>query len=176
MDTVRVYRGTAEPARPSKKSKIACSGSGRTVRCSMISGHSQKNHTRDSNVVPHRSTNLARQCLTSLSRREAVLSLWYGGSCWWRQHFVKKRDGFVRYHQGRRVGALPYEKAIHLVILPPTLLGCTPVPEAVVHGFDIDPFCVRLIVTCAEVVRTFYTDPEKLHLLISQALLGNCTI
>ena len=41
----------------------------------------QKNNTRDSNVVPHRSTNLARQCLTSLSRREAVLSLWYGRSC-----------------------------------------------------------------------------------------------
>ncbi|KAL7434348.1 hypothetical protein ACHAXH_002489 [Discostella pseudostelligera] len=40
----------------------------------------QKNNTRDSNVVPHRSTNLARQCLTSLSRREAVLSLWYGRS------------------------------------------------------------------------------------------------
>eukprot|EP00970_Alexandrium_tamarense_P002843 scaffold398_cov198-Alexandrium_tamarense.AAC.7 len=31
----------------------------------------QKNNTRDSNVVPHRSTSLARQCLTSLSRREA---------------------------------------------------------------------------------------------------------
>ena len=42
----------------------------------------QKNNTRDSNVVPHRSTNLARQCLTSLSRREAVLSLWYGRSYW----------------------------------------------------------------------------------------------
>ena len=42
----------------------------------------QKNNTRDSNVVPHRSTNLARKCLTSLSRREAVLSLWYGRS--WR--------------------------------------------------------------------------------------------
>ena len=40
----------------------------------------QKNNNRDSNVVPHRSTNLARQCLTSLSRREAVLSLWYGRS------------------------------------------------------------------------------------------------
>ena len=34
----------------------------------------QKNNTRDSNVVPHRSTNLARSCLTSLSEREAVLS------------------------------------------------------------------------------------------------------
>jgi hypothetical protein len=34
----------------------------------------QKNNTKDSNVVPHRSTNLARSCLTSLSRREAVLS------------------------------------------------------------------------------------------------------
>ena len=41
----------------------------------------KKNNTRDSNVVPHRSTSLARQCLTSLSRREAVLSLWYGRSC-----------------------------------------------------------------------------------------------
>ena len=40
----------------------------------------KKNNTRDSNVVPHRSTSLARQCLTSLSRREAVLSLWYGRS------------------------------------------------------------------------------------------------
>ena len=40
----------------------------------------QKNNTKDSNVVPRRSTNLARQCLTSLSRREAVLSLWYGRS------------------------------------------------------------------------------------------------
>ena len=40
----------------------------------------QKNNTRDSNVVPHRSTNRARTCLTSLSRREAVLSFWYGRS------------------------------------------------------------------------------------------------
>jgi hypothetical protein len=41
----------------------------------------KKNNTRDSNVVPHRSTNRARRCLTSLSRREAVLSSWYGRSC-----------------------------------------------------------------------------------------------
>ena len=41
----------------------------------------EKNNTWDSNVVPHRSTNQARQCLTSLSRREAVLSLLYGRSC-----------------------------------------------------------------------------------------------
>ena len=40
----------------------------------------QKINTRDSNVVPHRSTNLARWCLTSLSRREAVLSSLYGRS------------------------------------------------------------------------------------------------
>ena len=45
----------------------------------------QKNNTQDSNVVPHRSTNWARQCLTSLSRREAVLSLWYGRSCMLKQ-------------------------------------------------------------------------------------------
>ncbi len=42
----------------------------------------KKNNTWDSNVVPHRSTNQARHCLTSLSRREAVLSMWYGRS--WR--------------------------------------------------------------------------------------------
>jgi hypothetical protein len=40
----------------------------------------KKNNTWDSNVVPHRSTNQARRCLTSLSRREAVLSTWYGRS------------------------------------------------------------------------------------------------
>ena len=40
----------------------------------------KKNNTRDSNVVPHRSTNRARTCLTSLSRREAVLSSLYGRS------------------------------------------------------------------------------------------------
>ena len=32
-------------------------------------------------MVPHRSTNRARRCLTSLSRREAVLSSLYGRSC-----------------------------------------------------------------------------------------------
>ena len=31
-------------------------------------------------MVPHRSTNQARTCLTSLSGREAVLSCWYGRS------------------------------------------------------------------------------------------------
>jgi hypothetical protein len=40
----------------------------------------KENNTWDSNVVPHRSTNQARTCLTSLSRREAVLSCWYGRS------------------------------------------------------------------------------------------------
>ncbi len=40
----------------------------------------QKKNTRDSNVVPYRSTNLAGQCSTLLSRQEAVLSLWYGRS------------------------------------------------------------------------------------------------
>ena len=41
----------------------------------------QKNNTRDANVVPHRNTNRAQLCLTSLSRRQAVLSSWYGLSC-----------------------------------------------------------------------------------------------
>ena len=43
-------------------------------------GPCKKNNTKDSNVVPHRSTNLARSCLTSLSRREAVWSWLYGRS------------------------------------------------------------------------------------------------
>ncbi len=33
-------------------------------------------------TTPHCSTSLAWQCLTSLIRWEAVLSLWYGRSCW----------------------------------------------------------------------------------------------
>ena len=40
----------------------------------------KENNTRDSNVVPHRSTNRARTCLTSQSRRDVVLSCWYGRS------------------------------------------------------------------------------------------------
>ena len=54
---------------------------GPTLRSKETGSRLQKNNTRDSNVVPHRSTNLARRCLTSLSRREAVLSSWYGRSC-----------------------------------------------------------------------------------------------
>ena len=38
------------------------------------------NNTQDSNVVPHHSTNWARSSLTLLSRREVVLSCWYGRS------------------------------------------------------------------------------------------------
>jgi hypothetical protein len=40
----------------------------------------QKNNIWNSNVVPRQSTNQARLCLTSLSRREAVLLSWYGHS------------------------------------------------------------------------------------------------
>ncbi|CAM9265588.1 unnamed protein product, partial [Sphacelaria rigidula] len=36
-----------------------------------------------SNVIPHRSTSLARRRLTSQSRRDVVLSTWYG--CSWVQ-------------------------------------------------------------------------------------------
>jgi hypothetical protein len=46
----------------------------------------KENNTWDSNVVPHRSTNQARTCLTSLSGREAVLSGWYGRSRSCRSH------------------------------------------------------------------------------------------
>ncbi len=50
----------------------------------------QKNNTRDSNVVTHRSTNRARQCLTSQSERDAVLSLLYGRS--WKQVVILRID------------------------------------------------------------------------------------
>lgn len=43
-------------------------------------GNGKRKSTWDSNVVPNRSTNQARHCLTSLSGREAVLSVWYGPS------------------------------------------------------------------------------------------------
>ena len=43
-------------------------------------GDEKENNTRDSNVVPHRSTNRARACLTSQSGRDVVLSCWYGRS------------------------------------------------------------------------------------------------
>ncbi len=52
----------------------------RTLFLEWPTKNGKKNNTRDSNVVPHRSTNRARRCLTSLSRREAVLSSWYGRS------------------------------------------------------------------------------------------------
>jgi hypothetical protein len=51
-------------------------------------------NTWDSNVVPHRSTNQARTCLTSLSGREAVLSCWYGRI---RQHYT------IRFIQNKRM-------------------------------------------------------------------------
>ena len=41
----------------------------------------KKNNTWDSNVVPPLSNNQARPCLTSLSRRKAVLSSLYGRVC-----------------------------------------------------------------------------------------------
>ena len=58
-----------------------CSSVKRIYRCTIQRNGKEKHSTWDSNVVPHRSTNQARQCLTSLSRREAVLSLWYGRAC-----------------------------------------------------------------------------------------------
>ena len=68
------------------KRKESCTGKGIAsvvimecfVEC--ILEKNQKNNTVDSNVVPHRSTNTARACLTSLSGREAVLSCLYGRS------------------------------------------------------------------------------------------------
>ncbi len=48
----------------------------------------KKNNIRDSNVVPHRSTNRTRRCLTSQSRRDAVLSSWYGRS-WWKGRIAR---------------------------------------------------------------------------------------
>ena len=66
----------------------------------------QKNNTRDSNVVPHRSTNLARQCLTSLSRREAVLSLWYGRS-WHKDKIKIYKPQYLREGQDREGDPIP---------------------------------------------------------------------
>jgi hypothetical protein len=60
---------------------FACMISGMEMVTFKKKGIRQKeNNTWDSNVVPHRSTNQARTCLTSLSGREAVLSCWYGRS------------------------------------------------------------------------------------------------
>ena len=44
-------------------------------------------------MVPHRSTNQARTCLTSLSKREAVLSCWYG-----RSHHHRHIDSTITYN------------------------------------------------------------------------------
>ena len=52
----------------------------------------KENNTWDSNVVPHRSTNQARTCLTSLSGREAVLSCWYG-----RSHYTRHINSTIQY-------------------------------------------------------------------------------
>ena len=59
----------------------------------------KKNNTRDSNVVPHRSTNLARSCLTSLSRREAVLSWLYGRSCYHGRYLYLWMCSLLQYIQ-----------------------------------------------------------------------------
>ena len=49
-------------------------------------------------MVPHRSTNWARQCLTSLSRREAVLSLLYGTTWLSRQFETIYTHLFINYN------------------------------------------------------------------------------
>ena len=73
----------------------------------------KENNTRDSNVVPHRSTNRARTCLTSQSGRDVVLSCWYGRSqhtirliityilivtCWDRTHGYESHKSQVTSH------------------------------------------------------------------------------
>ena len=72
----------------------------------------QKMNIEDSNVVPHRSTNSTRQCLTSLSRREAVLSLWYGPSC----QFVGKKvyKVFQYVLQVKAPDRIPFHKYISI--------------------------------------------------------------
>ena len=59
----------------------------------------QKNNIRYSNVVPHRSTNLTRSCLTSLSRREAVLSWLYGRSCYHGRYLYLWMCSLLQYIQ-----------------------------------------------------------------------------
>jgi hypothetical protein len=63
-----------------------------------------KNNTRDSNMVPHRSSNLARRCLTSQSGRDAVLSSFYGRSSGNDRQLVSGRCYVSDYHadSGRR--------------------------------------------------------------------------
>ena len=72
----------------------------------------QKMNIEDSNVVPHRSTNSTRQCLTSLSRREAVLSLWYGPSCQVIEEKVYKVSQYVL--QVKAPDRIPFHKYISI--------------------------------------------------------------
>ena len=53
-------------------------GRHRAITALSLLKKSKNKNTWDSNVVPHRSTNQARRCLTSQSRRDAVLSALYG--------------------------------------------------------------------------------------------------
>ncbi|KAL7475521.1 hypothetical protein ACHAW6_001432, partial [Cyclotella cf. meneghiniana] len=55
----------------------------------------KKNNTRNSNIVPHHNTSLARQCLTLLSRQEAVMLLRYGHSWFWRHFTFIKLFSFI---------------------------------------------------------------------------------
>ena len=92
----------------------------------------KKNNTRDSNVVPHRSTNLARSCLTSLSRREAVLSWLYGRSCYlqpfpnpWshhkRIHFIPLIHRTISNSQNDSPSHAPSPFTYPIILQPPFL-------------------------------------------------------
>ena len=58
--------------------KVKCVDNSALLLVLEIEKTAKNKNTWDSNVVPHRSTNQARRCLTSQSRRDAVLSALYG--------------------------------------------------------------------------------------------------
>ena len=76
----------------------------------------RKNNIRYSNVVPHRSTNLTRCCLTSMSRRVSVLSALYGRSCWKGIFGVYKLYNIFQYSYSTRLFS-------HLLSLLPHLIS-----------------------------------------------------
>ena len=74
-------RDTTRDACKSEQHPLSGKHRGHSKGCKTVTGSKQqKNNTRDSNVVPHRSTNLASDCLTSESGRDPVLSVVYGRS------------------------------------------------------------------------------------------------
>ena len=130
-----------------------------------VRAQKRENNTRDSNVVPHRSTNRARQCLTSLSRREAVLSLWFGRSHFqhiytWLQSFALKKtrfwliNSFIPLKTASYKDSNPFSlvwgfQSLHLVSTPRLLQGIPPAQpfNTILHMFCYQNIYLRAILT-----------------------------